>query len=84
MSAKTTKLRFETEKNSQLIYSLMGLGMAGGVLHVGETAEVVGKRTAANYWVIKNPDATGVCWLWGMYATVVGNVDLLPEMRSGR
>ena len=26
---------FETEKNSQLIYSLMGLGMAGGVLHIG-------------------------------------------------
>ncbi len=51
-----------------------------GVLLVGETAEVVGKRTIANYWVIQNPDASGTCWLWGMYATVEGNTDLLPEM----
>jgi hypothetical protein len=51
-----------------------------GVLLVGETAEVVGKRTIANYWVIKNPDAPGTCWLWGMYATIEGNADLLAEM----
>jgi hypothetical protein len=30
--------------------------------------------------VIKNPDASGTCWLWGMYATVEGNTEYLPEM----
>ncbi len=51
-----------------------------GVLLVGEQAEVVGKNTVANYWVIENPDAPGTCWLWGMYATVEGNTEYLPEM----
>jgi hypothetical protein len=51
-----------------------------GVLLVGEQAEVVGKNTVANYWVINNPDAPGTCWLWGMYATVEGNTDHLAEM----
>jgi hypothetical protein len=51
-----------------------------GVLQVGEQAEVVGKNTVANYWVIKNPDASGTCWLWGMYATVEGDTTNLPEI----
>jgi len=51
-----------------------------GVLMAGETAEVVGRRAVADYWVIQNPDAPGTCWLWGMYATLVGDVSLLPEM----
>lgn len=51
-----------------------------GVLHVGEAAEVIGKNSVANYWVIINPDAPGTCWLWGMYATLVGDTDLVPEM----
>lgn len=53
-----------------------------GVLLVGEKAELVGKNTVANYWVVKNPDAPGTCWLWGMYATVEGNTDYLPEITS--
>ncbi len=44
----------------------------GGLL-VGETAEVVGKSSEGNYWIIENPDAAGICWLWGYYATVVGS-----------
>ena len=39
-----------------------------GELKVGETAEVVGKKTSYNYWIIKNPSASGTCWLWGEYA----------------
>jgi uncharacterized protein YgiM (DUF1202 family) len=50
-----------------------------GGLRVGETAEVVGKKTSYNYWIIKNPDASGDCWLWGYYATVAGNTSNLPE-----
>jgi len=43
----------------------------GGLL-VGETARVVGKSSEGDYWLIENPDAAGICWLWGYYATVVG------------
>jgi hypothetical protein len=49
-----------------------------GALLVGEKAEVVAKNVSSNYWVIKNPDANGNCWLWGYYATVAGNSNNLP------
>ena len=50
-----------------------------GALTVGEKAEVVGKHTSSNYWIIKNPNANGNCWLWGYYATVAGNTANLQE-----
>lgn len=51
-----------------------------GALAVGQTAQVVGKYTPANYWIINNPSGSGTCWLWGQYATVSGNTSGLPEM----
>jgi hypothetical protein len=52
--------------------------MAGALL-VGEVAEVYGRDPTARYWYIRNPDsANGFCWLWGQYATIVGNTTLLP------
>jgi hypothetical protein len=51
-----------------------------GALLVHETAEIVGKNTVTNYWVIKNPDAAGTCWLWGNYATVTGDTSKLEEI----
>jgi len=49
-------------------------------LDVGQTAEVVGKYSGGNYWIIKTPNGSGNCWLWGQYATIIGNTDKLPEM----
>lgn len=50
-------------------------------LLIGQTAEVVGKNSGVpNYWVIKNPEGSGTCWLWGQYATVAGNTAALPEI----
>ncbi len=49
------------------------------VFQPGATAEVVGKDTASNYWIIQTPTG-GTCWLGGTYATVQGNVDALAEM----
>jgi len=46
-----------------------------GALLVGEQAEVVGREEYGNYWIIKNPDGTGECWLWGYYATVTEPTD---------
>jgi hypothetical protein len=50
-----------------------------GALLVGETAEVVARSTAGNYWYIVNPDNPGeFCYLWGEYASVAGNTSVLP------
>lgn len=50
----------------------------GGLL-VGETAEVHAKNPGGDYWYIRNPDdPNGFCWLWGEYATLVGNTAILP------
>ena len=49
------------------------------VFQPGANAEVVGKYLAPEYWIIKTPtDET--CWLWGEYATVEGNISILPDM----
>ncbi len=50
-----------------------------GVLDPGETTEVLGRTTAENYWLVRNPDSpTQICWLWGQYAMISGNVSNLP------
>ncbi|MDY6873758.1 MAG: hypothetical protein SVR81_07315 [Chloroflexota bacterium] len=50
----------------------------GGLL-VGEEAEVVGASTDGQYWIIRNPDQNGECWLWGNYASVTGETADLPR-----
>lgn len=51
-----------------------------GALLIGETEEVVALSTVPNYWYITNPDQPGeFCYLWGEYATVVGNTEALPQ-----
>ncbi len=49
-------------------------------LPVGQIAEVVGKNTSTNYWIIKIPNGAGTCWLWGQYATVTGDTSALPTV----
>ncbi|MCH8095078.1 MAG: hypothetical protein IH953_10845, partial [Chloroflexi bacterium] len=51
-----------------------------GALLVGEAEEIVARSSVPNYWYITNPDRPGeFCYLWGEYATVVGNTKALPE-----
>ncbi|MBK6793686.1 MAG: hypothetical protein IPG80_14410 [Anaerolineales bacterium] len=51
-----------------------------GALGPGQVAEVIGKDTIDNYWVIKLPDASGkTCWLWGQYATVTGDASKVAD-----
>lgn len=50
-----------------------------GALLIGKSAEVVGKNTTSGYWIIKNPERAGNCWLWGNYATVSGDTSTLQE-----
>jgi hypothetical protein len=53
-----------------------------GALLVGEQAEVVGVYPDGDYWIIKNLRRGGECWLWGNYATVVGQTAGLPVFTS--
>ncbi len=51
-----------------------------GALMVGEQAEMVGRLNNNTYWVIKNLDAPGTCWITAQYATPEGPYNLLPVM----
>ena len=52
-----------------------------GILKVGQTAEVVGQSIYKDNWIIKLPSSPAVtCWLWGKYATVVGDTSGLPAI----
>ena len=52
-----------------------------GALTPGQTAEVVGKDTVNNYWIIKLPSNPAVtCWLWGQYATVTGDTSQVANV----
>lgn len=51
------------------------------IFQAGMSAQVIGKYSAANYWIIQYPGGGGnSCWLWGQYATIVGETGGLPEM----
>jgi hypothetical protein len=45
----------------------------------GQFWEVEGKNTALQYWIVRIPGGSQ-CWLWGQYATVIGNIAGLPEI----
>ncbi len=49
-----------------------------GALLVDQVAEVIGRNQVGNYWYIREPTRNVTCWLWGEYATVTGNLTVLP------
>lgn len=49
-----------------------------GWLEVGESAIVLGRHPEKDYYVIHNPRGSGLCWLWGEYATITGERSELP------
>ena len=49
----------------------------GGLL-VGEIAEVIAKDPTSEYWYIRDSESpTGFCWVWGKYASVIGNTSII-------
>lgn len=50
------------------------------ILYRGQQVEIVGRNVDINnpWWYVKIPDLSGNCWLWGMTATMTGNVDEIP------
>jgi hypothetical protein len=53
-----------------------------GALSVGKTVEVLAGEPTGKYWYIQNPepelDGDQFCWVWGEYATITGDVSILP------
>ena len=50
-----------------------------GALMVGERTRVLQRSTYPDYWVVDNPDRPGQpCYLWGRYATLDGDIGVLP------
>ncbi|MCE9647228.1 MAG: hypothetical protein K8S20_14625 [Chloroflexi bacterium] len=49
-------------------------------LLVGVTAEIFAREATGKYWYIRDPEAADeqYCWVWGEYATIVGNTNILP------
>lgn len=46
----------------------------------GAKAEIVGKHAKSNYWVVKNHNGQGTCWIWGEYTTASGSHWTVPTM----
>ncbi|MBM3151622.1 MAG: hypothetical protein FJZ96_05370 [Chloroflexi bacterium] len=52
-----------------------------GGIRPGQSAEVAGRDAASQYWYIRLPDTPTIfCWITGLYATVSGNISLIPVM----
>ncbi len=53
------------------------------VFYKDQELEVLGRNDNPKnpWWYVKIPDQSGNCWLWGMTATMNGNVDEIPIVR---
>ncbi len=45
-------------------------------------AEIVGQDPQDNYWIVKLPDGSGNCWVWGQYATTSGSYWVVPTLTA--
>ena len=52
-------------------------------LYRDQQVEILGRNDdlANPWWYIKIPDQSGACWLWGMTATMNGNIEEIPIVR---
>lgn len=65
---ETPTARFEGDTNCR-----QGPGTVYQVVTVarsGQKAEIIGKAEQGNFWLIKNPNGEGTCWVGGSNATV--------------
>jgi len=76
MVSTTAKVSVSVNTNCRLGPAIQ-YPLLGGLM-VGEEAEIVGRLSNNSYWLIKNPDAAGECWITGLYATPVGPYAQVP------
>jgi SH3-like domain-containing protein len=51
------------------------------VLRAGTKVEALGRSSANNYWVVKNPNG-GECWVTNEFATTSGSIHSLPTVQA--
>ncbi len=56
---------------------------AVGYLLVGQNTEVIAGLSTHSWWLVRNPNHTGECWVWGTTTNVVGDLSKLPIIRLG-
>jgi hypothetical protein len=44
----------------------------------GAKTEIVGQYPQDNYWIVKLPNSSSTCWMWGGYATISGSFWVVP------
>lgn len=49
-------------------------------LIVGDLAQVIGKDAEGNYWIVKNPNGDGECWVESQSVTVIGETSALASV----
>jgi len=50
------------------------------IFYSGQQLEIVGRNADLKnpWWFVKIPNSTENCWLWGMTASMTGNIDEIP------
>jgi hypothetical protein len=53
------------------------------ILYRGQEVEIVGRNEDLTnpWWYVKIPETDGNCWLWGMTATMTGNIEEIPIVK---
>ncbi len=46
----------------------------------GAEAEIVGKHPSSDFWVVKDPNGSGTCWVVGEYASASGSLWTVPTV----
>ena len=52
------------------------------LIHAGQSVDIIGRDTSDQYWVIRNPNGDGVCWLWKALATETNTTGRIPILAS--
>jgi len=52
------------------------------IIKAGQIVDAQGAPTQGNYWVVKNPNGSGLCWVVADFVTPSGNMGQLPKMTA--
>lgn len=77
---ETPTARFEGDTNCR-----NGPGTAYEVITVarsGQKAEIIGKAEQGNFWLVKNPNGEGTCWVAGDFAQTSGSIHVVPTVTA--
>jgi hypothetical protein len=72
----TVSVNTNCRKGPGKIYDRVGSVLAG------QSIDVIGRSVDGKYWIIRNPDRPGVCWISDQYVVMSGLAGILPIFTS--